>query len=76
MANGMTGQELGTQLCEALGLDPSDVLSLTLRCGVDDLAVVTVERVVTDEDGIAIGTSLRAYDLVFNEEVAHGEDPR
>jgi len=46
-----TANEIGTALCNQLGIDPSTVTSITLHCHVGDVARVTVEHnVFSDGD--------------------------
>jgi hypothetical protein len=39
-----TGRELGEAICDVLGIDPEEVSLVTVHCGPDDVAKVTIER--------------------------------
>lgn len=53
----VTSHTLGKQVCEALGIDPSGVRSLTLKMKADDLAIVEIVRFIeVDEAGRLIET--------------------
>ena len=42
MSNLKTGQEVGTALCAAFGVDPKNVKSITLTCDPREMAAVTI----------------------------------
>lgn len=46
MADAVHGRTLGVKLCEALGLDPREVVSITVHASHDEPVMVTVQRVV------------------------------
>jgi hypothetical protein len=54
-------RSLGLDLCAWLGIDPSDVVGITLHAEVDGVSRVTVERLVLSELGPPPTTT---YDLV------------
>lgn len=62
-----SGSDLGRAILEALGLDPSTARSVTIRCAAGEVATVTVERMVLDDDGAKIVASLERYDVVASE---------
>lgn len=61
------GRILGTKICEALGLNPNEVVELTLHCGLQSVATVTVEllpQLSAEGELVAV---LRAYQVVERE---------
>ena len=62
--NAITGTDLGTRLCRVLGLDPSKVAGMRIIIDVDDLVMVRVDEVVTDEESGALMHVLGDYHLV------------
>lgn len=46
----------GKRLCQALGLDPSTVRSITLRCGESEGFVATVELIMQADQEEAVAT--------------------
>lgn len=63
----LTGSQLGQELAKALGLDPKKVRSLTIRCAVNEVATVTAETFVVDEQAGQVATLLQRYVLVEKE---------
>ena len=59
----LTGNQLGTLLGKALGLDLKLVRSITVHCNTGDLAVVTVERLVRGVDADRLNAVLEQYEL-------------
>jgi hypothetical protein len=59
------GRKLGKALCEALGVETHDVLSITVRASVDEAGIVIVERYVDADNDVA--TVLTQYELVERE---------
>lgn len=59
----LLGRELGQQICEALGVDPSTVLSITLRCSAEDVVTAVIDRFVTDDEGVRIAAAVERYEL-------------
>ena len=55
------GDRLGEEICEVLRIDSSQVqeLSLTIRAGA--VAMLTIHRYVTTDDGAAIKKALECY---------------
>lgn len=43
------GRELGLRLAQALGLDPTTVVSITIHTQCDELASVTVRHIMHDD---------------------------
>lgn len=58
----LTGTNLGTLLCKALGLDASHITKLTIEAELFEVARVEVELIPTDEQG------KRIVDVLTNEE--------
>jgi hypothetical protein len=60
----VTGQALGTKLCEALGLNPLTVRHLDLRCTVGQAAEVEVVLKVPGGSVDELVTEVRKYRLI------------
>lgn len=75
MAKRITGSDLGTDLCKALGFDPSNVTKLSIHAEYGDLARVNVELIPTDEQGKRIAGILanEEYTLVKQNRKPHKE---
>ena len=58
----VTGQELGTKLCELFGIDPNEVSKVTVVAEAGQAATVIVERFVQTSE--AVETVLSEYRLV------------
>lgn len=58
------GRRLGTAMCEALGLDPTYVRDITLRCHVQEAALVTLTMVVPTDAGDDMAEVLSEFHLV------------
>jgi hypothetical protein len=61
------GRTLGVSLCNALGLDPAQVRSLTLTTDAESVATVVVERFVTNDEAGEMAKVLTEYGLVARE---------
>lgn len=59
----VSGRELGTKICEALGLDPNKVSKVTLECSADDVAKVTVHSAVYEEEAKEVSEIMTQYAL-------------
>lgn len=57
------GQELGQTVCQVLGLDPSKVVSITIRMEPNTAAAVEVTQVINIVEGEKIAGSLKRYGL-------------
>lgn len=55
---------IGTEICEALGLDPSRIRSLTFRINPKEGAIFELEGFLTDEDGKKLELLMAQYRLV------------
>ena len=55
---------IGTEICEALGVDPNRIRSLNLRINPDEGAVFEMEGFLTDEVGKKLETIMTQYRLV------------
>jgi len=64
----LTGQTLGTTICAALGIDPSQVVEITLRCRSTKLAEIVVCMRVNESVGDVLVTELGKYRLVENDD--------
>ena len=67
----MRAATLGAEMCKALGIDPEDVIGITVTCRVDDVATVIVERIVTWGELGEVKQVFERYNLVE----AKGECP-
>ena len=56
------GRRLGLALCEALGIDSHNVVSITVRADVHDAALITIERLMDADNDLA--TTLTEYELI------------
>lgn len=61
--NLVTGQDLGTKLCEIFGLDPSTVGKISIECSANDIAMIHVECAVYGDQSQEIGVALQNYGL-------------
>lgn len=48
------GQQFGKKLCEALGIDPHRVRSITLHVEPDEIVFATVQRFVEEDEADAV----------------------
>ena len=62
--------QLGTELCEALGIPIENVYSLDLHCCVNDLATVTVRRYLQVGESSALKSVLERYEVIVKNMVA------
>lgn len=67
MARYVTGRGLGRKICEALGIDPSNVAGVSIDCDVADRALVVVEYYLPEDAAERIVDDLRWYRLVDDE---------
>lgn len=58
------GRTLGKQICEALGLDPHRIRSVTVECDVGQPALVHVTEYVSNGTAETVARRLRSYRLV------------
>ena len=68
MANPVMARDIGKQIAEAMGLDPSKVRDITIRLFPNELAHVYVTMTPTQDEAGAIVGALKHYTL-------HDEDP-
>ena len=68
MAKRASGIDLGTQLCEALGLNASHITKLSIHAEYGDVARVRVELIPTDEQGNRIAGILENEEYVLVKE--------
>ena len=73
MANLVKGGDLGTKLCEALGVDPGNVVSITIHCAAGDVAHVKIETLVKTDVVPAVEKVMEAYHLVKDEPQKEGD---
>lgn len=61
----VTGNKLGTAICEALDIDTTNVRRIVIDCGCDDIAMVTITQAVTMKSGdtTIIGEVFQHYKL-------------
>ena len=64
MARYVTGRDLGRKICEALGIDPSNVAGVSIDCDAADHALVVVEYYLPEDAAERIVGDLRWYRLV------------
>lgn len=57
------GQELGQTVCQALGLDPSKIVSITIRMEANTAACVEVVRTINRAEGEQITGAMELYGL-------------
>jgi len=67
MARYVAGRELGRKICEALGIDPSNVAGVSIDCDAADHALVMVEYYLPEDAAERIVDDLRWYRLVDDE---------
>jgi len=60
----VTGREAGTQIAEALGLDPERVIEIELNFNIHEAATARVEMFLNEDDVIPIYKILAAYKWV------------
>lgn len=63
-----TPREIGVAVCDALGLDPANVESVTIKLTATDAARVEVVRFVTDDDGKKLNAVLKRYTLTESDD--------
>lgn len=68
------GFKLGQAICDAIGLDASNVCSVRLEISAEALVTVDAELIVTNEQGDDITTAIRRFKFlaVEREEVPVG----
>ena len=57
-------REVGSKVCEALGLDPAKVTVISFLWEAEGVAKIRFTQLVTSEDGDAIAEILSEYELV------------
>lgn len=57
----VTGKHLGSQICEALGVDPSNVSKVVLTAEYNDLAYVDITMIPLEDEGEAIAMKLAEH---------------
>lgn len=62
-----TGEKLGGEICDAIGVDKHMVRALTFRCAVGEPAVVDLECYVETDNPDDIPYILKSYRLVERE---------
>lgn len=71
MATATLGRVLGEQVCVALGLEPRTVSRIVIDLAAREMATVTVERFVMDDEVAGIVELVEQYKLVpVDDEVA------
>lgn len=63
----VNGRFLGVKICQALGLNPNEVVDLTVHCGLNEVATVTVEYLPQVSESDQLVRVFRAYRLVADE---------
>lgn len=51
----ITGEKLGTEICEALGIPPGEVCQIVINLKAGDVATIAFKRFLTDEESRKIG---------------------
>ena len=64
----ITGQKLGKELCEVLGIDPSFVRSISIEANCNKVAELTIVRMVSSGEMQQMKSALEKYTL-------KGKDP-
>lgn len=64
----VTGCDLGVALCKALGLDPDVTGKITIKVVPNAIAIVEIERLITEEDSGKIALVLSEYALTSKPE--------
>ena len=67
----ITGKDIGMKLCEAMGVDPGIVKTISFRWGVLGTALITFGYMPTDEQADKIATVFKGYKL---QEISGGSD--
>ena len=60
----ITGNEFGLALCGVFGIDPKHIGNITLNARAGEIATVTIERAVTEEETGKLLKVLSAYALL------------
>lgn len=68
MAVVQTGNELGTAILKALGIEAKMVLGISISMEPDQLATVTITRALESDEAGELVTALEQYDLVRKED--------
>lgn len=68
----LTSTNLAKDICAALGLDPLEVRSLEFRIALNDVATVTVERILLQDEGRGICQVLSQYELKLKHDGGDG----
>jgi hypothetical protein len=55
--------EIALVVCDALGIDPTNVLSVTIKLTAQDAPRVEVVRLPSPDDAVALGIVLKRYTL-------------
>ena len=58
-----TGRDIGTKLCEAMGVDPGVIKSISFQWGVLGTALITFGYMPTGEQTDKIATVFKNYEL-------------
>jgi hypothetical protein len=53
--------DFGRELCKAIGEEPQEVRSITLHCSFDDIVSVTIEKMISAEDGKKVVEVVRKF---------------
>ena len=64
MTDLISGQKLGSEMCKALGVNPSDVISIRITGAVDEVAQVVITRMIHDEELDGLRGVIAQYGLV------------
>ena len=66
-----TVNDIGSKLCEAMGVDPGNVKTISFRWGVLGTALITFGYMPTDEQADKVATVFKDYKL---QEIPEGSD--
>lgn len=68
MSNVASGRDLGKEICEAIGIEPNLVRSISITASVDEVAIVTIERLVSAEAAQSLVELFKKYQYETEEE--------
>ena len=66
--------EINMVVCEALGIDPTNVLSVTIKLTAQDAPRVEVVRLPSPDDSVALGIVLKRYKLTESNDASNTVD--
>lgn len=55
--------DINMAICQALGIDPTNVMSVTIKLSADDAPRIEVVRLASPNDSAMLGKTLKRYTL-------------